>query len=137
MAGLCEGDKDPAGSLKAIFKENQSDSLMAADGDYHHLCKLMTPVRHGWSISDSIGGIRNTVMPSDCSALRFGIRSLRSRYNRRSDRRSSIPLIVVVVVDDDDDDDDDDDGFYYKRDWNTIRDWNVLSGTGMLYLQTY
>ncbi|KAJ4447147.1 hypothetical protein ANN_09148 [Periplaneta americana] len=40
---------------------------MAADGDCHHLCKLMAPVRHRWSISDVIGGIRNTVMPSDCS----------------------------------------------------------------------
>ncbi|KAJ4448598.1 hypothetical protein ANN_10617 [Periplaneta americana] len=52
---------------------------MAADGDCHHLCKLMAPVRHRWSISDSIGEIRNTVMPSDCSALRFGIRSKASR----------------------------------------------------------
>ncbi|KAJ4447178.1 hypothetical protein ANN_09179 [Periplaneta americana] len=33
---------------------------MAADGDCHHLCKLMAPVRHRWSISDSIGEIRNT-----------------------------------------------------------------------------
>ncbi|KAJ4435406.1 hypothetical protein ANN_18021 [Periplaneta americana] len=39
---------------------NQSDSLMAADGDCHHLCKLMAPVRHRWSINDVIGGIRNT-----------------------------------------------------------------------------
>ncbi|KAJ4443567.1 hypothetical protein ANN_05240 [Periplaneta americana] len=52
-----------------------SDSLMAADEDCHHLCKLMAPVRHRWSISDVIVGIRNTVIPSDCSALRFGIRS--------------------------------------------------------------
>ncbi|KAJ4441734.1 hypothetical protein ANN_11592 [Periplaneta americana] len=50
-------------------------SLMAADGDCHHLCKLMAPVRHRWSINDVIGGIRNTVMPSDCSPVRFGIRS--------------------------------------------------------------
>ncbi|KAJ4446934.1 hypothetical protein ANN_13636 [Periplaneta americana] len=35
----------------------------------------MAPVRHRWSISDVIVEIRNTVMPSDCSALRFGIRS--------------------------------------------------------------
>ncbi|KAJ4445349.1 hypothetical protein ANN_07154 [Periplaneta americana] len=48
---------------------NQSDSLMAADGDCHHLCKLMAPVRHRWSINDVIGGIRNTVMPSDCSPV--------------------------------------------------------------------
>ncbi|KAJ4443918.1 hypothetical protein ANN_05705 [Periplaneta americana] len=54
---------------------NQSDSLMTADGDCHHLCKLMAPVRHRWSISDVIVEIRNIVMPSDCSALRFGIRS--------------------------------------------------------------
>ncbi|KAJ4450374.1 hypothetical protein ANN_01795 [Periplaneta americana] len=33
---------------------------MAADGDCHHLCKLMAPVRHRWSINDVIGGIRNT-----------------------------------------------------------------------------
>ncbi|KAJ4447253.1 hypothetical protein ANN_09257 [Periplaneta americana] len=33
---------------------------MAADGDCHHLCKLMAPVRHRWSINDSIGEIRNT-----------------------------------------------------------------------------
>ncbi|KAJ4448321.1 hypothetical protein ANN_10336 [Periplaneta americana] len=39
---------------------------MAADGDCHHLCKLMALVRHRWSINDVIGGIRNTVMPSDC-----------------------------------------------------------------------
>ncbi|KAJ4438917.1 hypothetical protein ANN_14871 [Periplaneta americana] len=41
--------------------------MMAADGDCHHLCKLMAPVRHRWSINDVIGGIRNTVIPSDCS----------------------------------------------------------------------
>ncbi|KAJ4432364.1 hypothetical protein ANN_20983 [Periplaneta americana] len=41
--------------------QNQSDSLMAADGDCHHLCKLMAQVRHRWSINDVIGGIRNTV----------------------------------------------------------------------------
>ncbi|KAJ4433200.1 hypothetical protein ANN_15457 [Periplaneta americana] len=40
---------------------------MAADGDFHHLCKLMAPVRHRWSINDVIGGIRNTLMPSDCT----------------------------------------------------------------------
>ncbi|KAJ4452258.1 hypothetical protein ANN_03776 [Periplaneta americana] len=55
MTGLCEGGNEPLGSLK-----NQSDSLMAADGDCHHLCKLMAPVRHRWSINDVIGGIRNT-----------------------------------------------------------------------------
>ncbi|KAJ4435238.1 hypothetical protein ANN_23816 [Periplaneta americana] len=49
---------------------------MAADGDCHHLCKLMEPVRHLWSISDIIVEIRNTVMPSDCSALRFGYAQL-------------------------------------------------------------
>ncbi|KAJ4449417.1 hypothetical protein ANN_00816 [Periplaneta americana] len=53
--------------IPALCK-NQSDSL-------HHLWKLMGPVRHQWSISDVIVEIRNTVMPSDCSALRFGIRS--------------------------------------------------------------
>ncbi|KAJ4427688.1 hypothetical protein ANN_25337 [Periplaneta americana] len=52
--------------IPAPFK-NQSDSLMAADGDCHHLCKLMAPVRHRWSINDVNGGIRNTVMPSNCS----------------------------------------------------------------------
>ncbi|KAJ4426701.1 hypothetical protein ANN_26499 [Periplaneta americana] len=52
--------------ILALYK-NQSDSLMAADGDCHHLCKLMAQVRHRWSINDVIGGIRNTVMPSDCS----------------------------------------------------------------------
>ncbi|KAJ4443710.1 hypothetical protein ANN_05385 [Periplaneta americana] len=51
-------------------------SLMAADGACHHLCKLMAPVRHRWSINDVIGGIRNTVMPSDCSPVRFGIRCM-------------------------------------------------------------
>ncbi|KAJ4445273.1 hypothetical protein ANN_07074 [Periplaneta americana] len=61
--------------IPALYK-NQSDSLMVADGDCHHLCKLMAPVRHRWSISGSIGEIRNTVIPSDCSPLRFGIRSL-------------------------------------------------------------
>ncbi|KAJ4431276.1 hypothetical protein ANN_19873 [Periplaneta americana] len=40
---------------------------MAADEECHHLCKLMAPVRHRWSNNDVIGGIRNTVMPSDCS----------------------------------------------------------------------
>ncbi|KAJ4445489.1 hypothetical protein ANN_07297 [Periplaneta americana] len=56
--------------------QNQSDSLMAADGDCHHLCKLMAPVRHRWSINDVIGGIRNTVMPSDCSPeLAEGLKS--------------------------------------------------------------
>ncbi|KAJ4433885.1 hypothetical protein ANN_16198 [Periplaneta americana] len=42
---------------------------MAADEDCHHLCMLMAPVRHRWSIIDVIGGIRNTVMPSDCSPI--------------------------------------------------------------------
>ncbi|KAJ4434723.1 hypothetical protein ANN_23291 [Periplaneta americana] len=60
--------------IPALYK-NQSDSLMAADGDCHHLCKLMEPVRHRWNISDDIVEIRNTVMPSDCPELRFGIRS--------------------------------------------------------------
>ncbi|KAJ4439772.1 hypothetical protein ANN_07900 [Periplaneta americana] len=63
--------------IPALYK-NQSDSLIAADGDCHHLCKLMARVRHRWSINDVIGGIRNTVMPSDCSPVRFGIRSLTS-----------------------------------------------------------
>ncbi|KAJ4426354.1 hypothetical protein ANN_27168 [Periplaneta americana] len=54
--------------IPALYK-NQSDSLMAADGDCHHLCKLIAPVRHRWSINDVIGGIRNTVMPSDCSPV--------------------------------------------------------------------
>ncbi|KAJ4425378.1 hypothetical protein ANN_27993 [Periplaneta americana] len=49
--------------IPALYK-NQSDSLMTADGACHHLCKLMAPVRHRWSINDVIGGIRNTVMPS-------------------------------------------------------------------------
>ncbi|KAJ4429787.1 hypothetical protein ANN_21991 [Periplaneta americana] len=99
MADLCEGGNEPAGPLKAVCNrtkaehrhdttvhdvirllipalyKNQSDSLMAVDGDCHHLCKLMAPLRHRWSISVAIGEIRNTVMPSDCSALRFGIRS--------------------------------------------------------------
>ncbi|KAJ4449704.1 hypothetical protein ANN_01108 [Periplaneta americana] len=35
---------------------------MAADGDCHHLCKLMAPVLHRWSINDVIGGIRNTMV---------------------------------------------------------------------------
>ncbi|KAJ4450339.1 hypothetical protein ANN_01759 [Periplaneta americana] len=29
----------------------------------------MAPVRHRWSINDVIGGIQNTVMPSDCSPV--------------------------------------------------------------------
>ncbi|KAJ4447166.1 hypothetical protein ANN_09167 [Periplaneta americana] len=62
--------------FKYLGATNQSDSLMAADGDCHHLCKLMAPVRHRWSINDVVGGIRNTVMPSDCLPVRFGIRSM-------------------------------------------------------------
>ncbi|KAJ4441163.1 hypothetical protein ANN_11014 [Periplaneta americana] len=58
--------------IPALYK-NQSDSLMAADGGCHHLCKLMAPVRRRWSINDVIDGIRNTVMPSNCSPVRFGI----------------------------------------------------------------
>ncbi|KAJ4447279.1 hypothetical protein ANN_09283 [Periplaneta americana] len=60
--------------IPALYK-NQSDSLMAADGYCHYFCKLMEPVRQRCSISDVIVEIRNIVMPSDCSALRFGIRS--------------------------------------------------------------
>ncbi|KAJ4444228.1 hypothetical protein ANN_06019 [Periplaneta americana] len=45
---------------------------MAADGDCHYLCKLMAPGRHRWSINDVIGGIRNTVMPSDYSPATKG-----------------------------------------------------------------
>ncbi|KAJ4449202.1 hypothetical protein ANN_00599 [Periplaneta americana] len=48
-----------AGRFDGCYK-NQSDSLMAADGDCHNLCKLMEPVRHRWSISDVIVEIRNT-----------------------------------------------------------------------------
>ncbi|KAJ4428699.1 hypothetical protein ANN_25692 [Periplaneta americana] len=61
--------------IRPVLYKNQSDSLMMADGDCHHFCKVMEPVRHRWSIHDVIGGIRNTVMPSDCSALRFGMRA--------------------------------------------------------------
>ncbi|KAJ4445668.1 hypothetical protein ANN_12352 [Periplaneta americana] len=31
----------------------------------------MAPVRHRWSINDVIGGIRNIVMPSDCSQINY------------------------------------------------------------------
>ncbi|KAJ4429865.1 hypothetical protein ANN_22069 [Periplaneta americana] len=65
--------------IPALYK-NQSDSLMAADGDCHHLCKLMAPVRHRWSINDVIGGIRNTVMPSDCSPHYLQIRTVSSQF---------------------------------------------------------
>ncbi|KAJ4428387.1 hypothetical protein ANN_24407 [Periplaneta americana] len=71
--------------IPALYK-NQSDSLMAVDGDCHHLCKLMTPVRHRWSINDVIGGIRNTVMSSDCSPVRFGIRSVDALCTRDQGR---------------------------------------------------
>ncbi|KAJ4434024.1 hypothetical protein ANN_16343 [Periplaneta americana] len=68
---------------------------MAADGDCHHLCKLMAPVRHRWSISDSIGEIRNTVMPSDCSAISHPVQHVLggsseerfSQYERVDSRR--------------------------------------------------
>ncbi|KAJ4431679.1 hypothetical protein ANN_20280 [Periplaneta americana] len=53
---------------------------MAADGDCHHLCKLMAPVRHRWSINDVIGGIRNTVMPSGCSPAHRAVLSASSPY---------------------------------------------------------
>ncbi|KAJ4432023.1 hypothetical protein ANN_20637 [Periplaneta americana] len=33
----------------------------------------MAPVRHRWSINDVIGGIRNTVMSSDCSLLKQAV----------------------------------------------------------------
>ncbi|XP_069699556.1 uncharacterized protein [Periplaneta americana] len=56
---------------------------MAADGDCHHLCKLMAPVRHRWSINDVIGGIRNTVMPSVCSPIFAADRILVEGYCTR------------------------------------------------------
>ncbi|KAJ4449140.1 hypothetical protein ANN_00535 [Periplaneta americana] len=84
----CHGDlHDVIRLLIPALYENQSDSLMATDGACHHLCKLMAPVRHWWSISDSIGEIRNTVMPSDCSALRFGLRSKMSPEPRSAPPR--------------------------------------------------
>ncbi|KAJ4442191.1 hypothetical protein ANN_12057 [Periplaneta americana] len=43
---------------------------MAADGDCHHLCKLMAPVRHRWCINDVIGGIRNTEQLEDLHSVK-------------------------------------------------------------------
>ncbi|KAJ4430007.1 hypothetical protein ANN_22215 [Periplaneta americana] len=56
--------------IPALYK-NQSDSLMAADGDCHHLCKLMAPVRHRWGISHTIGEIRNTILETSPVLLGF------------------------------------------------------------------
>ncbi|KAJ4452082.1 hypothetical protein ANN_03598 [Periplaneta americana] len=46
--------------LEGLMAVMASVFMMAADGDCRHLCKLMAPVRHRWSINDVIGGIRNT-----------------------------------------------------------------------------
>ncbi|KAJ4429840.1 hypothetical protein ANN_22044 [Periplaneta americana] len=72
MAGLCEGGNEPPGSLKA----KPIRFMTAADGDCHHLCKLMVPVRHRWSINDVIGGIRNTVSRADGMAVSSAPESL-------------------------------------------------------------
>ncbi|KAJ4429715.1 hypothetical protein ANN_21919 [Periplaneta americana] len=79
---------------------------MAADGDCHHLCKLMAPVRHRWSINDVIGGIRNTVMPSDCSPDRDRWRAyVRAAMNSGFLKSHFIPFyptppntITVVII---------------------------------------
>ncbi|KAJ4446738.1 hypothetical protein ANN_13435 [Periplaneta americana] len=42
----------------------------------------MAPVRHRWSINDVIGGIRNTVMPSDCSPAGSPLYVLNIVHNR-------------------------------------------------------
>ncbi|KAJ4433780.1 hypothetical protein ANN_16092 [Periplaneta americana] len=75
--------------IPALYK-NQSDSLMAADRDWHHLCKLMAPVRHRWSINDVIGGIRNTVMPSDCSPTIPAQTALNERARALFERESCV-----------------------------------------------
>ncbi|KAJ4436976.1 hypothetical protein ANN_17108 [Periplaneta americana] len=66
---------------------------MAADGDCHHLCKLMAPVRHRWSINDVIGGIRNTVMPSDCSPNYLSANFDYSTRCRRCDEQETLPHV--------------------------------------------
>ncbi|KAJ4448436.1 hypothetical protein ANN_10452 [Periplaneta americana] len=70
---------------------------MAADGDCHHLCKLMAPVRHRWSINDVIGGIRYTVMPSDCSPMRFGIRSSGRQHSLKCAKGKRCRSVCTVV----------------------------------------
>ncbi|KAJ4441514.1 hypothetical protein ANN_11370 [Periplaneta americana] len=61
---------------RPILNENQSDSLMMADGNCHHLCKLMEPVDTGRASVMSLLKFPNTMMPSDCSVLRFGMWSM-------------------------------------------------------------
>ncbi|KAJ4448594.1 hypothetical protein ANN_10613 [Periplaneta americana] len=80
--------------IPALYK-NQSDSLMAADGDCHHLCKLMAPVRHRWSINDVIGEIRNTVMPSDCSPIGTSLYETDIQHLKR--QTSVVPLQSQTV----------------------------------------
>ncbi|KAJ4447287.1 hypothetical protein ANN_09291 [Periplaneta americana] len=46
----------------------------------------MAPVRHRWSINDVIGGIRNTVMPSDCSPRRCNINNSGRATKMKKDR---------------------------------------------------
>ncbi|KAJ4437416.1 hypothetical protein ANN_17560 [Periplaneta americana] len=58
------------------LQRNRNKTAGRIDGC--HGDSLMAPVRHRWSISEAIGEIRKTVMPSDCSALRFGIRSVKN-----------------------------------------------------------
>ncbi|KAJ4434849.1 hypothetical protein ANN_23420 [Periplaneta americana] len=82
--------------IRALYK-NQSDSLMAADGDCHHLCKLMAPVRHRWSINDVIGGIRNTVMPSDCSPV-TGVVQWTEALSSDPELRSDVDFITASVA---------------------------------------
>ncbi|KAJ4438123.1 hypothetical protein ANN_14062 [Periplaneta americana] len=77
-------ERSPTTSSRRVAQQNQSDSLMAAIGDCHHLCKLMAPVRHRWSISDDIGEIRNTV-----AALMVALRTLLLA--------PVLPTVMVVV----------------------------------------
>ncbi|KAJ4436581.1 hypothetical protein ANN_16614 [Periplaneta americana] len=87
-------------NLPEVRVQNQSDSLMAADGDCHHLCKLMAPVRHRWSINDVIGGIRNTVLQEDFVPNLQGMRvNMEEEYFQEGDARPHIANSVLDFMD--------------------------------------
>ncbi|KAJ4444325.1 hypothetical protein ANN_06117 [Periplaneta americana] len=91
-------DKSPALQIM-VGRKNQSDSLMAADGDCHHLCKLMAPVRHRWSINDVIGGIRNTPYPGwEWQGTAGNCTGLVSVYRIRVDRCNRLWVLDSGVI---------------------------------------
>ncbi|KAJ4427844.1 hypothetical protein ANN_25623 [Periplaneta americana] len=58
----------------------------------------MAPVRHRWSINDVIDGIRNTVMPSDCSPVSIELCDLSSELSVKLQRVQNMCVRYVCNI---------------------------------------